>query len=279
MSEPAASAAAQPLPSASVILVDPGRGENEPFGLFMLKRRQKSSFMPNRFVFPGGRVEEHDGTDPLSDEALRRCALRELWEEAGVVLAQGDLPGPEELARARQALMAGELGLEQALAELGLSPDLGALCPYARWITPPARAQRFDTMFYVAVMPAGQEAASDQSETSQGLWLGPCRALAENVQGQVELAPPQVIILGQLAEVGGLGALLTHCQSPDLSPVRPVLWIQGSGSEALRVILLPGDPDYVAGAPSDPGDLGQPCPAIQATRLVHAPGVWVPHRT
>lgn len=125
-------------------------------------------------------------------------------------------------------------------------------------------------------MPAGQEASCDQTETSQGLWLGPRRALAENERGQVELAPPQVIILGHLAGLGGVEALLACCQGPDLAPVLPVLWAQGrgQGQEALRVILLPWDPDYAACAPGDPVDLGQPCPAASATRLVHQNGVW-----
>ncbi len=276
----APTAPAVPLPSASVILVDPARGGEEPFGLFLLKRRQKSSFMPNRFVFPGGRVEGHDGGDPWSGQALKTCALRELWEEAGVVLAlgRGAHPPQAELERARRALLDGGISLARVLAGLGLAPDAGALLPYARWITPTARPQRFDTVFYVALMPAGQEASSDQTETSQGLWLGPRRALAENVQGQVELAPPQVIILGHLASLSGIEQLLAHCQAPDLSPVMPVLWAQGRGPEAPRVILLPGDPDYPAGAPADPDHPGEPCPAVSASRLVHQGGVWIPHR-
>jgi ADP-ribose pyrophosphatase YjhB (NUDIX family) len=282
-----------PVPSASVILVDPARGGDEPFGLFLLQRRQKASFMPNRFVFPGGRSEPSDGPDPWADGALRNCALRELWEEAGVALCQEPAPPAAALEGARRELMAGRAGLLTALAGLGLTPDQGALMPYARWITPTARPQRFDTMFYVARMPAGQEAICDAlcaaagqaggqtdslAETSQGLWLGPRRALAKNTQGRVELAPPQVVILGHLAELASVEELAAFCVSADLSPVLPVLWARGKGPEAQRLILLPWDPDYPAGAPADPDHPGQPCPASQASRLVHHRGVWGAYR-
>lgn len=268
----------QPQPSAAVILLDPARGQGEPFGLFLLRRRAESRFMPNRFVFPGGRVEPGDGADPWSPQALGRCALRELWEEAGVILAQelarpGALPPPApDILAARQALQGQGASLERALAGLGLTPHLEALRPYARWITPLARPQRFDTLFYLAMMPAGQEAASDQRETSQGLWLGPRQALEENRQGRVELAPPQVRIMGELATFASLEDLW-HGRH-DLAPVMPVLWA-GQGQ---RVILLPRDPDYPAQAPADPAQPGQPCPAHQATRLLHQEGRWLPYR-
>ncbi len=270
--------ASQPLASASVILLDPQRGGGEPFGLYLLRRRAESRFMPNRFVFPGGRVDPHDGPDPASDQALRVCALRELWEESGVLLApeleRGGGPDTRELNRARRALQEQGAGLAQALAGLGLSLHLTALRPYARWITPQARSQRFDTLFFLARMPAGQEADADRQETSEGLWLGPRQALAENLEGRVELAPPQVRILGELAAAGGLDRLWESAGAGGLEPVLPVLWIRGEQ----RVILLPADPDYAAGAPGDPDNPGLACPAHQATRLVHSQGRWRPCR-
>lgn len=268
----------EPQPSAAVILLDPQRGQGEPFGLYLLRRRAESRFMPNRFVFPGGRVEPGDGADPCSPVALSRCALRELWEEAGVILAPelarpGACPPPAPARQAaRQALQGQGASLERALASLGLTPHLEALRPYARWITPLARPQRFDTMFYLACMPAGQEAASDQRETSEGLWRGPRQALEENLEGRVELAPPQVRILGELANFASLEDLWGGRH--DLTAVLPVLW----AGQGMRVILLPGDPDYQAQAPADPGRPGQPCPAHQATRLLHQQGRWLPYR-
>jgi len=266
----------EPLASASVILLDPHRGQDEPFGLFLLKRRAASKFMPDRFVFPGGRVEAGDGAAPLADATLRVCALRELWEEAGVILAREPEAAaslsPQARAEALARVERGSAALGEALAGLGLRPDLAALKPYARWITPSARAQRFDTMFYLAPMPPGQEAASDRKETSQGLWLGPGRALRENLAGRVELAPPQVRILGELAAHQSLDELWEAAGQADLSPVRPFLWIKGES----RVLLLPWDPDYQAREPIQPA---RPCQAHVCSRLVNEQGRWWPYNT
>lgn len=266
-----------PLPAASVILLDPQHGGGESFGLFLLRRRAGSSFMPERYVFPGGRVEPSDGEDPLAPASLRRAALRELWEEAGIILATEPQkaaampPGPREEARA--ALQKGESGLAQALAGLGLSPDLQALRPYARWITPSARPQRFDTFFYLALVPPGQRAAADQQETSQGRWLGPAQALADNQAGRITLAPPQVRLLGELASYGSLAELLARDPGPSPA-VCPVLWL---GPE-MRMVLLPWDPDHSHGQPRDPDRPGQPCPAQEASRIVFLKDRWLPYK-
>ena len=263
----------QPQPSATVILLDPDRAQGEPFALYLLKRRSRSRFMPGRFVFPGGRVEPRDGEDPFSPRSLAACALRELWEEAGVVLAHDQAAAAavpvREREQARRRLQEGQWSLERAMQGLGLAPAFDALIPYGRWITPSARPQRFDTVFFLALMPPGQQAESDHLETSQGLWLGPARALEENLAGRVELAPPQVRILGELADFPSLADLLERAGRGDLEPVRPFLWIQGER----RVILLPWDPDYPQRHPRSPA---QPCPAGQATRLVHQEGRWLP---
>jgi 8-oxo-dGTP pyrophosphatase MutT (NUDIX family) len=265
---------AGPLASASIILLDPTRGQKEPFGLFLLKRRTGSSFMPDRFVFPGGKVEPFDGDEPLVDQTLRTCALRELWEEAGVILASdaGAAASADEAAKnkALASLEAGHTSLGQAMAGLGLKPDLAGLRPYGRWITPKARPKRFDTFFYLAEMPQGQEAACDHKETSQGIWLGPGQALSENQAGRVELAPPQVRILGELAMHASLDDLLASVRQPNLTPVEPFLWINGKE----RVIMLPWDPDYEA---REPVTKARPCPAHLCSRLVHDKGRWLPY--
>jgi 8-oxo-dGTP pyrophosphatase MutT (NUDIX family) len=264
------------LPSASVILWRPDPLENALFEIFLLKRRSKSRFMPNRFVFPGGRVENHDGDDPFSEKALLNCAIRELWEEAGVVLAKGPAGGAD-LSKAvfdqvREALQKGGLSLAGAMKRLGLQPNMDILVPYARWITPVARKQRYDTWFYSARMPEGQTAQSDHLETTEGIWISPLKALSQNESGHVSLAPPQVRILGELSVIQELKELDTPAIASKLEPVLPFLWTDGS----IRVILLPWDPDYQKARPGDLDRLGQSCPAEQATRLVHTSGRWQP---
>lgn len=267
----------EPLPSASVILLDPERDGEDPFAIFVLRRQAGSSFMPDRYVFPGGRVEPSDGDDPLAPSSLQRAALRELWEEAGVILATdaqkaASLPRKEREA-ARAALNSGDLGLDEALAGLGLAPDLGALVPYARWITPKARSKRFDTIFYVAAMPPGQRAEADNQETTQGLWLGPAQGLLANQAGEVSLAPPQVRLLGELSQYPNARELLER-DPGDLEPVQPVMWL----SKEMRMVLLPWDPDHAAGRPGAEGLPGQACPAHLASRMVESDGRWLPYR-
>jgi len=267
-----------PQPSASVILLKDGLDRKDPFVIFLLRRQGESRFMPNRCVFPGGRVEKKDGEDPWAEESLKACALRELWEEAGVILAEdrkkaAAVPAGAKQA-ARSALQAGEAGLKEAMDSLGLKPDFKTLIPYARWITPAARNMRFDTVFYLAPAPPGQEADSDQKETSAGLWLAPQKALDQNQAGEVALAPPQVRILGELSGYASVQDLLSRNRQNDLTPVRPFLWIK----DGKRIILLPHDPEYAQKAPSDPESPGRPCPAGQATRVVDVNGLWLPYK-
>ena len=263
--------------AASVILLGDDPKGTEPFAVFMLRRRAQSRFMPGRYVFPGGRVDPIDDTAGMDADTFMACALRELWEESGVILAEeceraACLPGCAR-EEARRALLRTELDLEEALAWLGLSPDYACLVPYARWVTPRARPQRFDTVFYLAAMPAGQKAAADRVETQEGVWVGPQRALALNESGEVSLAPPQVRILGELADFGSLAELLAREWEPGQPPVRPELWVEGRR----RVLLFPWDPDHRYRAPQDVENLGRPCPAGRASRLLHVKGRWLPY--
>ncbi|WP_156360886.1 NUDIX hydrolase [Dethiosulfatarculus sandiegensis] len=268
----------EPLASASVILWRPDPAGEALFEIFLLKRRGKSRFMPNCFVFPGGRVEPHDGDDPFSEKTLLCCAIRELWEEAGVILAKDPVAvtslSDTELGEVRSGLQKGGASLDDALNRLGLAPGVGFLTPYARWITPVARKQRYDTFFYTAQMPQGQKAVSDHLETTEGIWISPLEALRQNESGEVSLAPPQVRILGELSVFKELTELDIPAVESKLEPVLPFLWTDGS----TRVILLPWDPDYEKARPGDLDRLGLGCPADQATRLLHSKGRWQPLR-
>ena len=259
----------QPRLSASVILLREAPAEDRGFEVFLLKRNDGSGFMPGRFVFPGGGLEKSDGA---GEEGLRRCAIRELWEEAGILLARGGEAVADRalLAAGRKRMEQKGLGLEESLAEMGLEPDLEALVPFARWITPKARPKRFDTWFYLAPLPQGQEAEPDQQETTEGVWLTPDQALEENNTGRVGLAPPQVRILGELAAHTSLDRLLSQTRGKTpREPVEPVMWIQGKE----RIILLPWDKDHQAGRPVSQVE---PCPAGECSRLVHDRGRWRP---
>jgi 8-oxo-dGTP pyrophosphatase MutT (NUDIX family) len=133
-----------------VILARDGEGGLE---VFLLKRHRKSSFMSSAFVFPGGKVDPEDGD-------ARAAAIRELFEEAGVLLARGGDAGA--LATGRARLNAGQITFAAVLAQAGLSPEPAWLHFWARWVTPSAEPRRYDTDFFLAALPDGQVPSFDQ---------------------------------------------------------------------------------------------------------------------
>src|SRR5262249_54949913 len=147
-----------PIPAATVILT---RQADRALEVFLLKRHRASTFMSNAYVFPGGRVDESDGSPEVA-------AIRELFEEAGVWLAN---PLPEGLADERRRLNANETTFPEILARAGAAPDLSRLHWWARWVTPSAEPKRFDAQFFVAELPPGQTPSFDQKETVEELWI------------------------------------------------------------------------------------------------------------
>ena len=136
------------VPAASVVLL---RDSEIGLETYLLHRHARMPFAPSTVVFPGGRVDpaDHDGPDPIGPNSIRRCAIRETAEETGVVLAEVDLH------------------------------------PWAHWITPEIEPRRYDTWFFVAVMPADLEAADISGETERAEWSTPreaigCRAFGSN---------------------------------------------------------------------------------------------------
>jgi 8-oxo-dGTP pyrophosphatase MutT (NUDIX family) len=167
-----------PVPAATVVLLRPGRA-----GLEVLLTRRPSSmaFAPDMHVFPGGRVDDADaapgllrrsvispqdaaaalGGDlgPIPALAAHVAAIRELFEEAGILLADGGSEGSRAPARAvseaRSALVGGEAGFESIVAELDLRLRTDRLVALSRWVTPPTLPRRFDARFFAAELPTG----------------------------------------------------------------------------------------------------------------------------
>ena len=135
---------------------------------FLLHRHARMEFAASMVVFPGGRVDPVDRADP---DPIRQCAVRETEEETGVRLA----------------------------------PD--ALMPWAHWVTPELEPRRYDTFFYMAELPEGQQADDRSGETDSADWASPAAALANAQGGQINLMPPTVSILVELAELGSLTAV------------------------------------------------------------------------
>jgi 8-oxo-dGTP pyrophosphatase MutT (NUDIX family) len=219
-----------PTPSATVMLVrDGAAGDLE---VLLLERVLRSDFAGGAFVFPGGKVDPADGQlvrerwrgpDPVVDadtlglddpgEALayRAAAVRETFEEAGVLLAvrrdgtpltEDDLASPSFVA-ARAAL--NDRGpvedFHAWLEEEDLVLELGALGFWSWWVTPEGRHRRYDTRFFVASVPTLQRevAAHDQVETSSARWIRPMEALAAAAADEVTIIFPTRWNLRELA--------------------------------------------------------------------------------
>jgi len=296
-----------PKKAATVILLREGNPEG--FETFLLKRHEKSSFMGGNFVYPGGRVDRDDGSYETCslcsgvtserafqtfgetlppDECLAHwvAGIRELFEEAGVLLAydqQGKslrLTNPTDQERFlgyRGLLQEGKISICQLAQEEKLLFALDQLHYYAHWITPEAQSKRFDTRFFLAFHPAGQEASHDQTETTIGVWLSPQKALEKNLEGDVALSPPTLKTLEDLSRFRRIEELSASLKKTEIRPILPVL--TKAMDEAL--ILFPWDPEYEIfrkGETPKQIDHGRPSrPEDNTTRVILRKGLWMPY--
>jgi 8-oxo-dGTP pyrophosphatase MutT (NUDIX family) len=224
-----------PVPAATIVPVReraPG-GELE---VLLLRRRRGASFMADAFVFPGGRVEPEDA-------GAAAAAIRELFEEAGVLLATPPLEAARRAAW-RERLLAGEVRFTAFMAGEGLTLATERLRPWARWITPSVEPKRFDARFFVAAVPADQEPSCDAQETVSAAWLTPAEALARGRRGELRLPPPQVVTLLELlpyaaAGLAGLAAAAAAREHVERAVLPRLAQVEGR-----LTVLLPWDPDY-----------------------------------
>ncbi len=225
----------QPIPSASLILLRDGADGLE---LFMIRRNAALRFAAGATVFPGGRVDPEDGTGaPGDDRPLRRAAIREAFEECGILLAHGAVD-----AATLAALRApSPVPLAERLRRAGMAPAVAALVPFARWITPEGVWRRFDTTFFLAAAPAGQVAAVDGGEAVAGLWGTPAAILREAEAGRLSLVFATRMNLLRLSGCGSVAeALAAAARHQPLAPILPRR-IDGPGGAVFRI---PDDVGY-----------------------------------
>jgi 8-oxo-dGTP pyrophosphatase MutT (NUDIX family) len=224
--------------------------------------------MGGAYVFPGGAVDAAD----RAPELLARChgrddatattqlglpagglgfwvaAIREAFEEAGVLLARAavngqpvDLGDPSSAARldaARRAVGGGERQFLDVVLDEDLLLDAGALHLFSHWITPAESPRRYDTWFFVAAAPEGHAYLHDDSETVASVWIRPADALARAGRGELEIHFPTRRNLEQLARFPTARELLDALGEAD-----PRIVADAGGAR----ILLPGDPGYREG--------------------------------
>ena len=254
---PAVTEPAQPKLASTVMLV---RDDEGPLEVFMLRRASSMAFAPSMHVFPGGGVERRDaedelpwagpaveewaevfGTDEASARMLVAAAIREIFEETGVLLAspasgEAETPhlDPAVAADLRGRLVRHEVGFGQVLLEHHLVLRSDLLRYRAHWITPEVEPRRYDTRFFVAALPPGQQPDGETSEADLSEWVHPRDVLGAFGDGDVMLMPPTLVCLEQLAEVTTVSAALG--QDLPIAPVMPRL-VETEAGPAMRAEL------------------------------------------
>jgi 8-oxo-dGTP pyrophosphatase MutT (NUDIX family) len=211
-----------PRPSATVLLARDG----DPWELLLVQRPGGADFAPGAYVFPGGTVHEDDRD--FEDE-IRAAAVRELFEEAGILLARGARDA--ECAAVRRSLERGA-SFGEALRKSGLSPDFDALVMFARWVTPALLRRRFDARFYLARLPEGQSVTPQAGEVADWLWVSPSRALASR---ELTLVYATRAVLESVAGAPDVDTLFARARALEEIPtVEPRLVQTDRGWEVVR---------------------------------------------
>lgn len=244
-----------------------------------MKRHDSVAFMGGAHVFPGGRVDASDriedpericdgvdaaiarmpGLDPMDAIAHHVAAIRELFEEAGVLLARP--AGAGAFSQLRREVAAGTMTLSDLARREGLRLALDELVVFAHWVTPDIEIKRFDTRFFVAQLPHEQSALHDDRETTQSDWMEPDVAVERCRRDEIALPPPTWTTLRMLSKLTTADEVMQWARHRRVVRVQP-----GFIKDATQTVLtLPGDPT---------------CPPVdgfeppEETRFILANGRW-----
>ncbi len=257
---------AVPSPAATlVVLRDRPAGGVE---CLLMRRHLKSKFAAGDFVFPGGKIEADDNPDDAAawcrgldvKDAARRLALedaprtalgfwigaiRETFEEAGLLLAAGAAGGdvdlaPPRFAEYRRACHRENRAFWTMLRAEGLTLATDRLVYFAHWITPEEQPLRFDTRFFAAPAPAGQPASGDDFEMTDLKWLTPREAVEAQQRGEISLRNPTVKNLLLFDGARDTAHALDRVRDRAVTTIRPRIVMEGDA----RRVLMPGDPGY-----------------------------------
>ncbi len=188
-----------PRSSASLVIArnKPAGSEQAGMEIFVAVRNRATTFASGALVFPGGSLESGDG-DGAPDElaALRITAIRETFEETGILFAQtgdGAWPDAERLAamrKHRDAVSRDESLFSGLLRQHGLQAVPDALTYFAHWVTPAERSKRFSTRFFIAPAPHGQDGLHDGSELVESFWRSPQQIVEYATTGEYFVMVP-----------------------------------------------------------------------------------------
>jgi 8-oxo-dGTP pyrophosphatase MutT (NUDIX family) len=238
MPETTARSEAKPLPSATVMVVRDGADGVE---VFMLVRNRQVDFASGALVFPGGKVDAQDvaprwaalarGAGERPERSYWVAALRETFEETGLLIADRGSDGlPVEANIAARITSADQFRVarsERAFADVldgaGLVLGVGRLQPFAHWITPVTMPKRFDTHFFLAEAPVGQNAIHDGGETIESVWIAPRQALAEGEVGKRVLVPATSLNLEKLATARNVADAFRIARATPIVAITPTV--------------------------------------------------------
>jgi 8-oxo-dGTP pyrophosphatase MutT (NUDIX family) len=257
---------ATPRPASTVVLVRPAASG---FQVFLVRRHDNVVFMAGAHVFPGGRVDEADYIDdperwcdgvetavarmpsrpPAEAIAFHVAAVRELFEESGVLLARregvtsgGAVDFPVAgLVEWRRDLIARRATMVALAAREEFRLTLDALTPFAHWVTPEIESRRFDTSFFFAVAPASQDAVHDEHEANDGAWMYADEAIEQCRAGAIALPPPTWTTLRALSQFQRLEDARAWARAQSAPRIEPRIVERNDGT---RIIALPGDALY-----------------------------------
>lgn len=222
----------EPKSAATVILLRPG--ESDGLEVFLTRRPDGMDFLGGAYVFPGGTVRKEDGAERI----LKRCAgisphearqalgahlkpdtalghwvagIRELFEETGVLLAMTPDGRSAEVSDEKRRSVAGkQISFRELLESENLFCDGGGLRYFSHWLTLEEFAIRFDTRFFIAVLPPDQVPLETSEEVAHALWLTPERAMQLYTRGGLPMIFPTYASLRTLADFNSLESLLAE---------------------------------------------------------------------
>ncbi|MFJ6578702.1 NUDIX hydrolase [Streptomyces sp. NPDC091368] len=258
----------EPRRAATVLLLRDGATGPD---VHMLRRRTSMAFAGGAYAYPGGGVDPRDEQpvrwagpsletwaarlgldDPAQAQAVVCAAVRETFEEAGVLLAGRTEDGvvgdttDEDWERDRVALVARELSFADFLDRRGLVLRSDLLGAWARWITPEFEQRRYDTWFFVAALPAGQRTRDVSGEADRTVWIRPAEAAAGYDRGELTMMPPTISTLRTLEPYGTAADALVAAAGQDMAPVLAQARLEGDE----LVLSWPGHEEFTKVLPA-----------------------------
>jgi len=252
-----------PRPASTVVVLRDSAAGPE---VFMVRRHERTVFMGGAHVFPGGRVDavdqqgDHawcdgvthatkqlDALAPSEAVAYHVAAARELFEEAGVLLARDSagrfvsLAGADDHARLkhdREEVHAARASLRTVVDREHLRLALDTLVLFSHWVTPPIDTRQFDTRFFMTRVPPEQTPAHDDTETTHSVWITPAEAMKQAHEGEIVLPPPTWTTLRELEPFTTVEDALAWARGRQVMRRMP----KSLEHEGRRLLVLPGDP-------------------------------------